>query len=108
MALCLMGRVYAEQLGDDEMAKSYYERALTQDIHAVKIYPKYINVLLWNEDYEEASTLIDFALTVKETDKAVMYLKRAILLEQKRDYKSALAALKEVKNYAYNSSFTAN
>lgn len=105
VALCLMGRVYAEQLGDYEMAKIYYEKALAEDIHAINIYPKYINVLLWNEDYAEAEKLIDFALTVKGTDKAVLYLKKAILSEQRKEYKAALALLKEAKVFAYNSYF---
>ena len=105
MTLCLMGRVYAEQLGDYEMAKTYYEKALAEDIHVINIYPKYVNVLLWNEDYAEAEKLIAFALTVKGTDKAVLYLKKAILCEQKREYTTALIALKEAKVFAYNSHF---
>jgi tetratricopeptide (TPR) repeat protein len=105
VALCLMGRIYAEQLGNYEMAKTYYERALSEDMHAVKIYPKYINVLLWNEDYAAAEKLIDFALTVKGTDKAVLYFKKAILFEKKKEYKIALSCLKTAKIHAYNSHF---
>ena len=105
IALGLMGQIYAEQLKSYETAKEYYERALAADISAVAIYPKYINVLLWNEDHTEAEKLIDYALTIKGTDKAVLYLKRAILFEQKRAYKKALKCLKLAKSYAYNNYF---
>ncbi|MCK8520159.1 hypothetical protein M0D21_01200 [Aquimarina sp. D1M17] len=105
VALGLMGQIHAEQLKDFETAKEYFQQALAQDIHAVAIYPKYINVLLWNEDYEEAQKLIDFALTVKGTDKAVLYLKKAILFEHTKAYKKALKNLKIAKEYAYNNHF---
>ena len=105
VALCLMGRLYAEQLGNYEMAKTYYEHALAEDMHAVNIYPKYINVLLWNEDYAVAEKVIDFALTVKGTDKAVLYFKKAILFEKKKAYKAALSCLKTAKIHTYNAHF---
>lgn len=74
-------------------------------MYAVNSYPKYINVLLWNEDYEAAEKLIDFALTVKGTDKAVLYYKKAILFEKKQAYKNALSYLKTAKVHTYNSHF---
>ena len=108
VALCLMGQVHAENLGDYETAKEYYQQALAEDMYALEVYPKYINVLLWNEDYEEAEKLIDFALTVKGTDKAVLYLGKGILHEQKKEYKKALKALKIAKQYTYNNYFMSN
>jgi len=104
-ALCLMGQIYAENLRNYEVAKEYYQQALAEDIYALDVYPKYINVLLWNEDYDEAEKLIDFALTLKGTDKAVLYLKKGILFEQKQEYKAALKSLKTSKIYAYNNYF---
>lgn len=105
VALCLMGQIYAENLRNYEIAKEYYQQALAEDIYALDVYPKYINVLLWNEDYDEAEKLIDFALTLKGTDKAVLYLKKGILFEQKQEYKAALKVLKNAKIYAYNNYF---
>ncbi|MHA7058688.1 tetratricopeptide repeat protein [Aquimarina sp. M1] len=105
VALCLMGQIYAENLRNYETAKEYYQQALAEDIYALDVYPKYINVLLWNEDYDEAEKLIDFALTLKGTDKAVLYLKKGILFEQKKEYKAALKVLKTAKIYAYNNYF---
>ncbi|GAA4278647.1 tetratricopeptide repeat protein [Aquimarina mytili] len=105
VALGLMGQIYAEQLKNFEAAKEYFQQALAQDMYAVDIYPKYINVLLWNEDYNEAEKLIDFALTIKGTDKAVLYLKKAIYFEHKMMYKKALKCIKQAKHNAYNNNF---
>ncbi|WP_109299188.1 tetratricopeptide repeat protein [Aquimarina sp. AU474] len=105
IALCLLGQIYAESLKNYETAKEYYQQALAEDMYALDVYPKYINVLLWNEDYDEAKKLIDFALTIKGTDKAMLHLKKAILFEQKREYKKALKCLKLAKENAYNNRF---
>lgn len=105
IALSLLGQIYAESLKNYEVAKEYYQQALAEDMYALDVYPKYINVLLWNEDYEEAEKLVDFALTVKGTDKAMLYLKKGILFEQKKNYKKALKCLKLAKENAYNNHF---
>ena len=98
-----MGQVYAEQLHNYEMAKTYYQEALAENIHAIVVYKHYINTLLWNEDYTEAEKLINFAFTVKGIDKAMLYLKKAQLFERKRAYKRALQHLKKAKEYSYDS-----
>ncbi|AOW20469.1 tetratricopeptide repeat protein [Urechidicola croceus] len=105
MALTLLGRVYAEKLYKYNEAIGYYKEALAININAFEVYEHYINVLLWNEDYEEVSTFIDFALTVKGSDKAILYLKKAVLKEQIKEYKIALTFIKLAKEYAYNSGF---
>ncbi len=108
IALSLLGQIYAESLKNYEVAKEYYQQALAEDMYALDVYPKYINVLLWNEDYVEAEKLVDFALTVKGTDKAMLYLKKGILFEQKKNYKKALKCLKLAKENAYNNHFINN
>ncbi|WP_299186824.1 hypothetical protein [uncultured Aquimarina sp.] len=105
VALCLMGQIYAENLRNYEIAKEYYQQALAEDIYALDVYPKYINVLLWNEDYNEAEKLIDFAVNLKGTDKALLYLKKGILFEQQEMYKEALVSLEIAKEYTYNNYF---
>ncbi len=105
MALILLGRINAEVLKDYEQAKNHFAEALVEDIHAFGIYPHYINVLLWNEDYEEAEKLIDFALTIKGSDKAVLYVGKAQLFEQKQSYKKALKFLKLAKLNSYNDDY---
>lgn len=97
MALGLYGRIYAEQLLDYETAKQYFQEALGVNIHSLAIYPHYIQTLLLNEDYGEASKLIDFALTIKGINKAEILLKKVLLLERTNELKQALQFLKEVK-----------
>jgi len=100
-----MGQVYAEQLHDYETAKTYYQEALAENIHAIDVYKHYISVLLWNEDYDEAEKLINFAFTVKGIDKGLLYLKKAQLFEQRQQFKMALKHLKKAKEFAYNGDF---
>ncbi|WP_299121399.1 hypothetical protein [uncultured Tenacibaculum sp.] len=105
MALTLMGRVYAEKLYKYSEAIEYYKEVLAININAFEVYSPYINVLLWNEDLKEAEDFIDFALTVKGSDKAMLYLKKAVVKEHQKKYKSALKFIKLAKEHSYNSDF---
>ena len=105
MALTLMGRVCAEKLYKYDEAVVYFKQALAESIYAFEAYTPYINTLLWNEDFKEAEEFIDFGLTVKGSDKAVLYLKKANLYEQLRDYEKALSFIKLAKEYTFNSDF---
>ncbi|MFK8059803.1 MAG: tetratricopeptide repeat protein, partial [Polaribacter sp.] len=105
MALTLMGKVYAEKLYKYEEAIVYYKQVLAENIYAFEVYTPYINSLLWNEDYKEVEEFIDFALTVKGSDKAVLYLKKAVLNEQLKEYKKALTFIKPSKANTFNSDF---
>lgn len=102
MALCLYGRVHAEQLQDYEEAKRYFQEALAINVYAVAVYPFYIDTLLLNEDLEEAMKLIEFALTLKGTDKVTIMLKKITLLEKHKQFESALELVKEIKILATN------
>ena len=104
-ALYLMGRLQAEQFGDYEKAKQYYAEALANKMDFQKVYSKYIQVLLNNEDLEEAKKLIDFALTVKGIDKGSIWEKQGQLFEIKQAYKKAIKALKKAKQFGYNDGF---
>lgn len=104
-ALSMMGTVYAEQLGDYNTAKEYFEKALISNLELPNIYPDYIRTLLSNEDYEEAQKVIDYAKTVKGIDKAVVRLLQANLYEATSKYKKAEDTLKEAAHYALNNGF---
>ncbi|MFQ3297961.1 MAG: tetratricopeptide (TPR) repeat protein, partial [Polaribacter sp.] len=97
--------VYAEKLYKYEEAIVYFKQALAENIYAFEVYTPYINTLLWNEDFKEAEEFIDFGLTVKGSDKAVLYLKKANLYEQLKDYEKALSFIKLAKEYTFNSDF---
>ncbi|EPR72448.1 hypothetical protein ADIWIN_2618 [Winogradskyella psychrotolerans RS-3] len=104
-ALYLMGRLQAEQFGDYEKAKHYYAEALASKLDFHKVYAHYILVLIWNEDYDEAQKLIDFALTVKGVYKSEIHLFQGYVYECLQKYKKALKALKLAKRIAYNNSY---
>lgn len=104
-ALCLYGRVLAEQIKDYEGAKAYFEEAIAADVHAVAVYPYYIQTLLDNQDFEEAERLIEFALTLKGIAKLEILAKKALFLEAKQEFKAAKKVLKEMKLLALNNDF---
>jgi tetratricopeptide (TPR) repeat protein len=89
-ALCLYARLETEQLQNYEAAKLMYQKALSINIDAVAVYPFYLETLLLNEDYEEASRLIDFALTIKGINRVAILLKKVVLLERQQNIKVAL------------------
>jgi tetratricopeptide (TPR) repeat protein len=105
MVLCLYGRIQVEQLWNYEEAKSYFQEALAINIHALEVYPYYIQTLILNEDYEEAQKLIDFALTIKGVNKSEIYVKKAILFEVQLRFKEALTSIKNAKLYTLQFAF---
>ena len=102
MVLCLYGRIQAEQLLNYEEAKNYFQEALAINIHALEVYPFYLQTLILNEDYEETQKLIDFALTIKGINKAEILVKKAILFEVLMEFKKALKEIKKAKLHSIN------
>lgn len=102
MVLCLYGRIQAEQLLNYEEAKNYFQEALAINIHALEVYPFYLQTLILNEDFEEAEKLIDFALTIKGINRAEILVKKAILLEVQIELKKALKEIKKAKLHSIN------
>ncbi|WP_264523656.1 tetratricopeptide repeat protein [Flavobacterium sp. N502536] len=97
MVLCLYGRIQSEQLWNYEEAKIYFQEALTINIHALEVYPHYIQTLILNEDFEEAQKLIDFALTIKGINKSEIFVKKGILYEAQQEFQLALKEIKKAK-----------
>lgn len=108
MALTIMGKVYAEQLFKYDEAKHYFQQALAENVYAFEVYEPYLRVLLLNEDYKEAEIFINYALTIKGSDKALLYLKKAMLCEHLKNYKKALGYLKEAKLFAFDTGIMSN
>lgn len=97
MALCLLGRIYAEQLLDYETAKEYFSEAISYNIHALEVYPFYVQTLIKNEDFDEANRLIDFSLTLKGIQKLEVLSLKVTLLEVQKEFKQAKKLLKEMR-----------
>lgn len=108
MVLCLYGRIQAEQLMNYDEAKSYFQEALSINIHALEVYPYYLQTLILNEDYEEAQKLIDFALTIKGINKSDIYVKKAILFEAQNEFKKALKEIKNAKLHSLQFAYECN
>jgi tetratricopeptide (TPR) repeat protein len=108
MVLCLYGRIQAEQLMNYEEAKLYFQEALAINIHALEVYPYYLQTLILNEDYDEALKLIDFALTIKGINKSDIYVKKAILFEARQEFKKALEEIKNAKLYSLQFTYECN
>lgn len=105
-ALYLMGRLQAEQFEDFEKAKYYFAEALANKMDCIKVYPKYILVLIWNQDFHEAQKLIDFAHTIKGVGKGELLVLQASLFECQETYKKALKTFKNAKLFVYNNDYT--
>lgn len=108
LALCLMGRIYAEQFKQYEEAKSYFQEAMAADMKMLDIYPYYICTLIENEDYEEAERLLEFANTLKGIPKGTILWYKIYLAEKKGDYKAALSFIEDAICEGYNSGFIIN
>lgn len=104
-ALCLMGKVYAEQLGEYEAAKECYAQAMASNMEVPYIYPDYVRTLIMNEDYEEAQKLLDFAMSLKAAEKAALYFYQGLLNEVQSEYKKAINAYKLAKKHGLNNEF---
>jgi len=104
-ALMLYGKLLSEQMQKHEESKYYFERALATNIYAIEVYVPYIEMLIKNEDYQDAQKMIDFALTTKGTDKATLMLKNIEICEINKEYKKGLEILEEVKLKVTNSDY---
>lgn len=97
MALCLMGRVYSEQLFDYEQAKKYFQEALSYNVQALEVYPYFIQTLIDLEEYEAAKKTIKYALTLPGIPLTTIWIKKALLFEKIKKYEKALKSLKTAK-----------
>ncbi|MCB9194929.1 MAG: hypothetical protein H6598_01720 [Flavobacteriales bacterium] len=102
---CLMGRLHADQLGEYDKAICYFEEAISRDINAAFVYPYYISTLFYQEQFEAAFKTIDFALTIKGSDKGRILFLKAICYEYQQLYQEALEAIKESEQHSFNSYF---
>ncbi len=104
-ALCLLGKVYANDLNEYELAKSCFEKAMASNLEIPSIYPDYLYTLIRNEDLKEAQKLLDFAMRIKGVDKVYLMLIQGQLFEVQKQFKAALVQFKKAKKSALNNHF---
>lgn len=63
-----------EQLGDTNNAKEYFEKALVENPSELKVYLKYSEFLINNQDYENAQRKLRRSLKLKEDDLEILNL----------------------------------
>lgn len=101
-SLCLMGRIYSEQLRNYDLAKQYFEEAMLCDVTNLNVPQYYIKCLLDNEDYQEAEKLINYSLKIKGIDKLTLWFYRALLSEKRGSFANALKFLDESAKFCFN------
>ena len=105
VALCLMGRIYFDVYQDYNQAIAYFESALAENVREISVYSHYTLALVDNEDFEKAEKFIDFALTVKGSDGAMLYARKASIYECQFKLNKAKKTLKEARKHTFNNSF---
>jgi tetratricopeptide (TPR) repeat protein len=100
--LCLMGRIYSEQLNQYKTAIEYYEEALGADLNYPETYYHYLSVLFKTGQLEMADKLADHALKVQGIDKYQIYGWKSSILEQKELYQEALDMINLCRKHCYN------
>ncbi len=104
-SLCLLGEIYAQQLGMPEKAFEYFDQIIANDVNYVEMYPIYIRFLIQNYELDRAENLLQFALKLKQADKANLYGLYGFLEEKKENFKKALQYFKNAKKYSFNGYF---
>ncbi len=104
-ALCLLGEIYARNLNQYTEAFECFDKVIAINSNFIAVYPKYANCLIWANEIERAFKLINFALTIKGVDKALLYCISAYGLEVSMNYKVAIKFLKEAKKHTYNDDY---
>ncbi|GAB5417087.1 MAG: hypothetical protein Crog4KO_19530 [Crocinitomicaceae bacterium] len=104
-ALCLMGRLYLEIYRDYNSAINYFEKALEDNLNMHALYGHYSLALLCAEEFDKADKFLDFAISVKGSDKGLLYSLKAGVLESKQQFAKAKKVLKKARLYTYNDGF---
>ena len=101
-SLCLMGRIYSEQLRNYDLAKQYFEEAMLCDVTNLNVPQYYIKCLLDNEDFQEAEKLINYSLKIKGIEKSTLWFYRALLSEKRGSFANALTFLDESAKFCFS------
>ncbi len=105
VALSLKGQFYAEQLKDFTSAIFFYQKAIATDPKNPTLYPPLISAFIAYEEYNDSLKAAEFALTLKGTDRAEIYLLIGSCLEHMGKHKKALKSFKKTIKGAFNTHF---
>lgn len=101
-ALCLMGRIYSEELKNFEKAKIYFEEAMLHEITNINTPKYYILCLINNDDLDEAEKLIEYSTRLKGIEKSILIYYRSMISEKRGSFLNALKFLEEAEKFCFN------
>lgn len=101
-SLCLLGRIYAEQLGNFEAGFSCFDKVIASNPEYKEVYTLYAYLLIKADELERSKKVIAFGLTQKTKDKAQLLWLTAYMHECQAAYKKSITLLKKAKKETYN------
>ncbi len=101
-ALCLMGRLYTQEIKNFNVAGDFFDRALAADFTYSETYIHYAKLLLTLEKPDELSKLLEQAFKVPGIDKSDLYHTKAIAMEQKGKFEETLELFHLALQFSFN------
>lgn len=101
-ALCLKGRLYANEIKDYALAEEFFTRALAADIAYSETYLQFVRLLINLERFDEAGNLLDQALTIKGVIKSELYQLKALCFESRADFEKAEKYITKAQECSFN------
>jgi len=105
-ALCLLGKILAEQFSNYEEAFACFDKAIACNGQFLEVYYIYAQCVIRLGDTPKALRLIAFALSQKGANKSVLYRLCAEALEIKAKYVMALKMLEAAQLYNNDEEYT--
>jgi tetratricopeptide (TPR) repeat protein len=102
----LMGRLYAEHLGDHDMAESCYKAAMASDPRAENVCLDYATLCVNMREFGKAEKLIDYAMNLKGVDMARIYHLTGMIMEVQGEYDAAIQHYTQAILESYNDECT--
>ena len=101
-SLCLLGTIYAENLGDFEKGFSCFDKVIASNPEYKEVYTVYARLLINANELQRAEKVIAYGLKQKHKNEAHLLCLTAYAFECKEEYKKAVKLLKDAKKKTYN------
>ncbi len=102
-ALCLMGRIYTQEIKDFTLAEEFFNKALAADFTYSETYIHFSKLLLSLERQEELSKLLEQAFKIPGIDKSGLYHTKAISSEQQGKFEETHELFNLALQFSFNS-----
>ncbi len=89
-SLCLMGKVFANEIKDYSLAENYFKKAIKADFNYVETHINYIKLLLIYGNLEIIDKQIELSKQVIGVNVCELYLLKAKALEMNRHFNEAI------------------